>query len=1201
MSIDTAYFKELLLKLGFEEISNVMYGSFGHESYNMSVDFNVGKINYGDLIDVKSEELKNFDQNETMVVLECVVSLLKQGYKAKNIILNPRWKVGHGASGGIADIQIIDNNDKSYLLIECKTFGEQFTNEWKNTEIDGGQLFSYYQQDKNTKFLALYASQLNSKKEVERQYYLINVKDDEKNMYKNAQTKEESYKVWAKVYDYGKSEHGIFEDNQAYNIGINKVKVTNLKEVSSDKMYETDKNFKIALRQHNIGSHENAFDKLVNLFLAKIVDETYNTEDLQFCWKGVAQDDTKALIDRLQILYKKGMKEFLDEDVTYVDKDEIDNAFRFFKNDVMATKTTVMQYFDELKYYTNNDFAFLDVHNEELFKQNAELLKKIVVMLQGLKLKTEEHNQFLGDLFEGFLDNGVKQSEGQYFTPLPIVRFIVSSLPLEQKIKENGAELLKMIDYACGAGHFLNEYANQIAKFTNSNREYFKNTFGIEKEYRLSKVSKVSAFMYGQDEINIIYDDALKHSRVKDNEFDIIIANPPYSVPGFLETLPEDERKKYELNNAVNNIVTNGKIETFFIERTKQLLKTNGVAGIVLPSTLLHKTDNMVVLTREILLKYFDIIGIVLFPGSTFGKTNVSTMSLFLRRKSFPPESWEHIKDRIENFYNGNHEYDEVFEDLEMIEKFCKYRQIDYESFIKNPLDYENEKEKLFYFYMVSLQDNPVIIVDATFDNKKTEAKEFLGYEWTSRNKSHHIQYMHLKGKNKNGKSNSKEDDNEEENIVSSKEGIDQIKTRLFNPNDLYGDSNKINCIIRANYNNEEFEIPDDLTDIVSIENLVDLIDFEANDFKKVISTNTVKKIELNYTKYNKQSVKSIISKNIKSKTKVETAKDSKEGQYIFFTSGKATYKTNDYLVDGDNIFINTGGKADIKFYSGKANYSTDTLSIKSKDETKVTTKYIYSILNSIVPEINEFYFKGATIKHLNKTKLNETEIPIAPLDIQKQIVAEYEKVDKKIQANDEIISECRLNIDKIVRDALQNSKKEYKLSDDIFTIFLGKRVCKYETDKNGEYPVISANVNEIFGRINVNPEETIKEIKTTKFTYDSILWGIDGDWMVSFMPKGKSFYPTDHCGVLRIKDPNINSYFFKFAFDLTASKYNFDRVKRANTDAIKNISIKLPDLSIQNDACDKIKKLENRIKKAEDENNLLQENKHQILDKYLL
>lgn len=33
--------------------------------------------------------------------------------------------------------------------------------------------------------------------------------------------------------------------------------------------------------------------------------------------------------------------------------------------------------------------------------------------------------------------------------------------------------------------------------------------YGIEKEYRLSKVSKVSSAMYGQNEINILYADAL--------------------------------------------------------------------------------------------------------------------------------------------------------------------------------------------------------------------------------------------------------------------------------------------------------------------------------------------------------------------------------------------------------------------------------------------------------------------------------------------------------------------------------------------------------------------------------------------------------------------------------------------------------------------------------------------------------------------
>jgi hypothetical protein len=39
--------------------------------------------------------------------------------------------------------------------------------------------------------------------------------------------------------------------------------------------------------------------------------------------------------------------------------------------------------------------------------------------------------------------------------------------------------------------------------------DYYGNVYGIEKEYRLSKVAKVSAFMYGQDNINIVYADAI--------------------------------------------------------------------------------------------------------------------------------------------------------------------------------------------------------------------------------------------------------------------------------------------------------------------------------------------------------------------------------------------------------------------------------------------------------------------------------------------------------------------------------------------------------------------------------------------------------------------------------------------------------------------------------------------------------------------
>lgn len=96
---------------------------------------------------------------------------------------------------------------------------------------------------------------------------------------------------------------------------------------------------------------------------------------------------------------------------------------------------------------------------------------------------------------------------------MPIVKFILSSLPLESLIKDNELPP-KAIDYACGAGHFLNELALQIKPFVKQHKEveikeYYKEIIGIEKEYRLSKVAKVSAFMYGQDDIKITYADAL--------------------------------------------------------------------------------------------------------------------------------------------------------------------------------------------------------------------------------------------------------------------------------------------------------------------------------------------------------------------------------------------------------------------------------------------------------------------------------------------------------------------------------------------------------------------------------------------------------------------------------------------------------------------------------------------------------------------
>ena len=60
------------------------------------------------------------------MVFECVHRLLEKGYKPEHLELEPRWRVGHGASGGRADILVKDQENKPLLIIECKTPDNEF-------------------------------------------------------------------------------------------------------------------------------------------------------------------------------------------------------------------------------------------------------------------------------------------------------------------------------------------------------------------------------------------------------------------------------------------------------------------------------------------------------------------------------------------------------------------------------------------------------------------------------------------------------------------------------------------------------------------------------------------------------------------------------------------------------------------------------------------------------------------------------------------------------------------------------------------------------------------------------------------------------------------------------------------------------------------------------------------------------------------
>ena len=708
--------KRLLSVLRFEQDGDVFIKSYEGVGSSLKVDVRNEHFHYEEVgITVGRETTSNFSEPENFVVFECIDRLLSMGYKPEHIELEPAWKLGHTQKGGYADIWVRTHSSfsgemaadkESLLIIECKK-PDEFDGAWRDTLEDGAQLFSYFQQEQATKFLCLYTSDFDGE-EARPLYYLINVQDNEdllKNnsglpAYKDAKNNKQLFRVWHDTYQCDAATRGLFEDDiQPYHIGKNKFSVKDLYPISNEEIKKKYNEFATILRRHNVGAKENAFDKLVNLFLAKVVDETNNPNDLHFYWKGAAYDDDFSLQDRLQRLYRDGMEKFLNETVTYIENEQIEKAFRWYKKDPDATMKTVMEYFRALKFYSDNDFSFISVHNERLFRENAKILREVLLMLQNIKLKSTaengrdaETNQFLGDLFEGFLTKGVKQSEGQYFTPMPIVRFIVSSLPLEQIVSQS-ERIPSCIDYACGAGHFLTEYAVRIKEFVEKYRpdidihEYYKHTTGIEKEYRLSKVSKVSAFMYGHDETNIIYADALQpHAALQPNSYDVLIANPPYAVTGFLETLGDSDLAEFSLFNKNINISKNNAIETFFMERSAQLIRAGGVAGIVLPVSVLNK-GGIYTRAREIILENFDIVSLVEFGSGTFGKTGTNTVVLFLRRKETNTPAAEHYRNRVKTWFHTNDNAEDIYQDEHLLQAYCDhcgYGLDDYRTFLKD-------------------------------------------------------------------------------------------------------------------------------------------------------------------------------------------------------------------------------------------------------------------------------------------------------------------------------------------------------------------------------------------------------------------------------------------------------------------------------------------------------------------------------------
>lgn len=1317
--------QKVLLDLKFFSNHGVYTRHFGSadEGFDLEYNYNTGKFNYPVGLQADRNTTQEDYQKESYVVFVCVAQLFERGYLPQHIKLEGRNYAG--ADTGYCDILVSDNNGEPYLIVECKKADidkkeDEFRKHWARTMRDGDQLFRYFNTYRKAQYLCMYAADCpeyrkNGEKiyRLEINYHVISLVDNEEylqtdnklhsflEMREQQGGSEDFFNVWKQTYKQDFTTRGLFEEGiDAFNIGKKSYGVNDLKtidEYSLDKKYNE---FALILRKHTISSHENAFDKLVNLFLAKIIDERYHSDELQLLWKGAAYDDYFSLQDRLINLYKRGMKEFFDDEVASVENAEIENAFKFLTSKADEARDTIKRYFRKLKYFNNNPFAFLDVHNEQLFYKNAVILKDTISMLQDIYLTKNTDNQFLGDLFEGFLNRGVHQSEGQFFTPIPIVRFLVSSLPLRQILE--GGEIPKVIDYACGAGHFLTEYARQIKpiveelahleniydkrakeeRLISVLREYYEQIVGIEKDYRLSKVSQVAAFMYGMDGIHIHYGDGLQEmSGIQDHTFSVLVANPPYSVSGFLETLPEEDRERYTLNNYISNIEKNNSIETFFIERAAQLLKSGGVAAIVLPASVLSGTG-LYMYTREILLKNFDVVGICCFDKKTFGQTSTRTITLFLRRKDLEPDFAKHLDNRIESWFTGNTSDDTYYKDSDKINSYIErmgYKKEDYRKFLNGELtesfmesemvkDYlkalnikkqtsnansiglnsrakkvrdeaqkfiksrsykdltpagklqeelrftlrfirEIEKEKLNYFLLAASNPQPVLLVQSPTD--KDQEKSFLGYEWSNRKGDEGIHYLNT-GKLKKASS---DDEDADDDTIRQIKGVNGISTPLFNPMDI-NDVSKINSLVRANFNKENLELNEGISKFVSMGNLVDMMDFSRVIFTKEIKTSFLtKQIFFDDEKFEMKALATIATFIQRGKNPVygeEGIQVIKSGQArggIEFDFSKVYFATNydsedkRILKKGDILINSTGvgtaGRVTLFDLNGK--YAVDNHITILRTKNDVDNLYVfYTLAYGIGFKNIEAMAAGTSGQiELSVSTIQNIKIPLPPIDIQKKIVEECEKIDQVVTKNKEMIREMQTNMEAII-SSLEGLRQPLKT-----IMCYGKERISYSAIMPETYVSTDNMEQNCEGIVPYNGTPNVNTIVAYQ----------KGDILLSnIRPYLKKLWLANCNGgcspdvlVLHNNRPaQVDSSFIYYSlrrqgfFDFIMSDIKGMKMPRGKKETIEKFEIILPSLDKQKEVVEKMSKIDEEISKAKQYVANAYSAKQAILDKYL-
>ncbi len=228
-----------------------------------------------------------------------------------------------------------------------------------------------------------------------------------------------------------------------------------------------------------------------------------------------------------------------------------------------------------------------------------------------------DHSEDLGDAFEYLLSILGSQGEaGQFRTPRHIIDFIVAVV--DPKKNET------ILDPACGTAGFLISAYKHILKqnkdkpLTPDEKKKLMNHFvGYDISPDMVKLSLVNMYLHGFPDPKIYEYDTLTSEKHWGEQFDVIMANPPFMTP------------KGGIRPHKRFSVKASRSEVLFVDYILEHLNINGRAGIIVPEGIIFKTENAYKQLRQMLIED-GLFAVVSLPAGVFNPySGVKTSILF--------------------------------------------------------------------------------------------------------------------------------------------------------------------------------------------------------------------------------------------------------------------------------------------------------------------------------------------------------------------------------------------------------------------------------------------------------------------------------------------------------------------------------------------------------------------------------------------